>query len=804
MRLIKALNNLADQLSDISFATDSHIDNQDLRIIIDANWTLPFDMTLKNRRAFTERAQLAKFGHKEQTIQDLKVRNTWEISASQITIQGEKWQTALQTTLQDMAGKLGFESEDSIQLELHNLLLYEKGQFFARHQDTEKSLNMVATLIVVLPSPYSGGELLVQNKDQRKCFSCSSQRKGQLHAILFYADSPHEIKPVRSGNRLALTYNVCIKQKPLSQNQPSKVNSLTQPILRLFSAQDVPKKTQYRHGKRPLVILLDHQYSQKGLSWDKLKGRDRKTIEEFLANKDHCGLEFALALIDVKETREANEVSNGGYRSFDGYDDEADDDEDDFDDEADDDEQVDSSSRLPKSRSSGKKAIRSPYVMRRSSIELGSMIAVEYEVKHWLNEGGKNRKNVQPPILDDYVISMIDNSDFKAFESEYEGYMGNWGNTMDSWYHRAALVLWRKSDSLYFEFDFDPDQALQRLHTEFDDIQANNPGLLDALLPKITRLCEQSTAQIPLLVISTIEKAGPHKFSYEIAEYLIPQLLTPINIPKLKRIIGVLGEIWLKDALVKPNQPAYVSYSDPIFRALPKIAAIEAFAPETAAIMLQQALDSFEKQAKEANHSTPSRQQACREAILQKASNLFKALALSSKNNSALAKRICQTLQMNVLLFRSLDLAGFLTRIDSEDLLRTAFADQLKVFKEAVIARLKSDLATFPKVGDWAIQALSTCNCADCKILNSFIRSSDTNTATLPLSKGRRQHLHQQITSLAIPVSHETVRTGSPFKLVLKKLPILHHERSKDLDALQENLTQLGTDGQLVAKSPKR
>jgi len=28
------------------------------------------------------------------------------------------------------------------------------------------------------------------------------------------------------------------------------------------------------------------------------------------------------------------------------------------------------------------------------------------------------------------------------FDSEYTGFMGNWGNTLDRWYHRAAIVIW--------------------------------------------------------------------------------------------------------------------------------------------------------------------------------------------------------------------------------------------------------------------------------------------------------------------------------------------------------------------------
>src|SRR5262249_57141936 len=28
------------------------------------------------------------------------------------------------------------------------------------------------------------------------------------------------------------------------------------------------------------------------------------------------------------------------------------------------------------------------------------------------------------------------------YQSEYEGYMGNYGNTLDRWYRRAAVVVW--------------------------------------------------------------------------------------------------------------------------------------------------------------------------------------------------------------------------------------------------------------------------------------------------------------------------------------------------------------------------
>ena len=50
---------------------------------------------------------------------------------------------------------------------------------------------------------------------------------------------------------------------------------------------------------------------------------------------------------------------------------------------------------------------------------------------------------------------------FKPFKSEYEGYMGNYGNTLDRWYHRAVIILWDKQSDLINLFICDKTAALQ-------------------------------------------------------------------------------------------------------------------------------------------------------------------------------------------------------------------------------------------------------------------------------------------------------------------------------------------------------
>lgn len=49
------------------------------------------------------------------------------------------------------------------------------------------------------------------------------------------------------------------------------------------------------------------------------------------------------------------------------------------------------------------------------------------------------------------------------YASEYEGYMGNYGNTLDRWYRRAAVVLWPRQRAFAVRAEASPKWALDAL-----------------------------------------------------------------------------------------------------------------------------------------------------------------------------------------------------------------------------------------------------------------------------------------------------------------------------------------------------
>lgn len=87
------------------------------------------------------------------------------------------------------------------------MLVYGPGQFFLPHQDSEKTNDMVGTLVVTLPSPFRGGAMVIEHQGQRLTFPAPRQ---PLSFLAFYADCRHEVRPVRDGYRIVLTYDLSL------------------------------------------------------------------------------------------------------------------------------------------------------------------------------------------------------------------------------------------------------------------------------------------------------------------------------------------------------------------------------------------------------------------------------------------------------------------------------------------------------------------------------------------------------------------------------------------------------------------
>ncbi len=69
------------------------------------------------------------------------------------------------------------------------------GQFFKAHKDTPRAENMIASLVVVLPTSHEGGKLELKHEDHASTFDSASlltkASKRSIAFTAFFGDSSH-------------------------------------------------------------------------------------------------------------------------------------------------------------------------------------------------------------------------------------------------------------------------------------------------------------------------------------------------------------------------------------------------------------------------------------------------------------------------------------------------------------------------------------------------------------------------------------------------------------------------------------
>ena len=241
-------------------------------------------------------ARPAHFGHREETILDPAVRDTWEISPDLVSLGGPSWALALEGALTDWRASSGFPG-NRLEAELHALLVYGPGQFFVPHQDTEKNDAMIGTLAVTLPSSHTGGEFIVEHGGQSVTYRSS---RDSLSLVAFYGTACTRSR--RCGPATGwLTFNLLMRGTPAAGSADGPVPELAACLVEHFSS---PEQVRYGSSEPPkrLVYLLDHKYTERGLRWDKLKGADAERATLLRAAADKADCEAVLALAEIKET----------------------------------------------------------------------------------------------------------------------------------------------------------------------------------------------------------------------------------------------------------------------------------------------------------------------------------------------------------------------------------------------------------------------------------------------------------------------------------------------------------------------
>ena len=514
-----------------AFSVELTTKTDDLSLEVEGFGHVRFPVTPAKARKLLGLGQPARFGRGEETVTDPDVRDTWEIPKRLVRAE---WNDAtLKDILATVKEELGLPNAAELTADLHSLLVYETNQHFLAHQDSEKDDSMVGTLVVTLPSSYAGGELMVGHNEEWKAYRGS---KTALSLVAFYADCRHEVLKVKSGYRITLTYNLLLHgdtSRPAGDN--GTVAELAD-LLREHFSTPVPRYYGVSAADPPnrLAYLLDHEYTPRGLTWRRLKGADASRASLLRTAADQAGCEAVLALADVKTTHSAFPADEAyGYgRRRDWYDDY----------DADNDEQSGSEGEY----------------------EIQELVDSEVTLTHWTGPDGTRLEQTSLFVKGNEVCASTPEGDLEPYSSEYEGYMGNWGNTLDRWYHRAAVVVWPRDQAFANRAETSPAWALDELAAVAS--AGDVPGAQTAaatLAPFWDRALSTRIPEETGLFGKTLRAADVVADAGTAAMLLRPfriENLTDADVDSLGKIAGRYGQRWTADLLrtwFGEGQPAW-------------------------------------------------------------------------------------------------------------------------------------------------------------------------------------------------------------------------------------------------------
>jgi hypothetical protein len=411
-----------------NFCTSFTVDGQNFDLCVEGLGSVKLPIQPKIAKQLISCSTPSKFGFKQETLYDPTVRKSFEIAAKKIKL-GPIFQKNMDESLEKIKKELLFPETSILKAELHNMLIYEKGCFFEFHQDSEKKEGMVASIVVVLPSNYRGGELVIEYQGHRKVLSgyghCQNGLKNDplTTFVSFYADCLHSVQKVTYGYRIALTFNL-ILENPQELEHDKKQTEAVSALKQYFETkEDLPS---YRRDEpKWFVYFLNHQYTMKSLDWKLLKGVDKESAATLKAVAQELELDLYLAQADIQETWDVLDDDYDDWRNFKG-----------------------------RSHRNRHHAVEP---------EPSEIINNETVLSNWLDKDGKICDFTGHYIHESMIFMSKENSKYKPESSEYEGYMGNYGNTLDRWYKRTAIVLWPKHNNLESKFAIDPNMGIKEV-----------------------------------------------------------------------------------------------------------------------------------------------------------------------------------------------------------------------------------------------------------------------------------------------------------------------------------------------------
>ena len=234
---------------------------------------------------------------------DSSMRSTVQIDAGMVALTNPAWHCALEELTKRVCLDLGVNSQ-FVRAQLDKLLLHEQGGCFKKRRDTEKTKGLFATLMIQLPSSFTGGSFVVSRNGQTQTFCLQEAETSpyMCRYLAYHTDCEHEMLPIESGYRLILSYSLCYTGNGVSKSSSGQIEEgLLESVIHQLNKRD-----------SLFAVPLNHRYtssSLRSLGVGTLKGTDQALALTVGQQVDGWELIVATADRKVEELGSSNPYS---------------------------------------------------------------------------------------------------------------------------------------------------------------------------------------------------------------------------------------------------------------------------------------------------------------------------------------------------------------------------------------------------------------------------------------------------------------------------------------------------------------
>ena len=258
---------------------------------------------------------------------------------------------------------------------------------------------MFATMVIALPSEHTGGEVVVHLGNETRTLETAPASAFGTSYLAWYADVNHAVKPVRSGYRLVLTYNLLHKNDDY-RSHPTILDDHKSNLSNVLAEWQAGLDGDEVSCSK-LVYLLEHQYSEANIGMSRLKGQDQdraRLLIEAAQQNEFCVFlaHFQHSVTGGCEDSESGWAGGSGvtHEIWDEYDPE--------------------------------------WKLTKVFMPDGQHLADELDID------------------EDDIVQSPDFEDAEPDDEDFEGWTGNEGATATHFYHRTCLIVVPKSSRADF------------------------------------------------------------------------------------------------------------------------------------------------------------------------------------------------------------------------------------------------------------------------------------------------------------------------------------------------------------------